>query len=85
MSNVVRSRGGKGAGTKSSKNPGAASRKAIRDRNKARRPARKDAAVTKSSHSVFLSVAALERHRIEVTVNRHKARHTRPVITALAS
>lgn len=54
---------GKGAGSKSSKNPGSASRKAKRLRSYHRRLARKDLNVARSSHGKFLTVAALTTHQ----------------------
>lgn len=67
MAQEQRRKGGKGAGSKSVRNPGAASRKAKRVRSAARCAKRKDRRVAKSSHGKWLTVSALEAHRLKVS------------------
>lgn len=57
----------KGSGSKSSKDPGATSRSRKRKRHHDILPKRKDRRVARSSHGKFLTVAALEAHRLTVT------------------
>lgn len=57
----------KGSGSKSSKDPGATSRSHKRKRHHDRLLKRKDRRVERSSHGKFLTVAALETHRLSVT------------------
>lgn len=60
-------KGGKGCGSKSSKNPGAASRKAKRLRSGYRLLKKKDLNVARSSHGKFLTVALLAVHTLKVS------------------
>lgn len=63
----------KGSGSKSFKNPGAASRKQKRIRSHARLAKKKDRHVRESSCGKYANVAALEAHRQRVSKPSHTA------------
>jgi len=74
---AARKQGGKGCGSKSSANPGAASRTAKRIRSHHRLLKKKDLNVARSSHGKFLTVASLVTHQEKAT-SKPRFRRDRP-------